>query len=212
MTIEADKVIININFGRTYQPDPNRFGSISASVNLTMEYPGDSAPDEIEGQAASLFFEAKRQVFEQLGLSYGDNGEGILMETFEDAKVVEKKAAPKPATKSKSTLKPVEPDEDEDEDDDDEDEAPAKPVRKAAPKRAEDDELTTDELWEHLAENPELWIDQRKTKTGKQPDFVSTTIKQASNPKYFVGLWAERMPDDLDLPRASAFAKPQPRR
>lgn len=197
-----------------------------AEVLVAQEFPGDMPPEDVQAHIAGMFQYAKASVYDQLGLGYNqDEATGIIMEVFPGTQVVGSKpkalpAAQKPRKSAAAPKSIPEPYTDEDEppvDAYEEDEPPARPParqnagrnsasrtssgRSAGRPSASAKAMTTDELWEHLEQNPGEWFDNRESKTNpKAPDFRAKNLPQPGNPQYKAGLWLRDAPDWFENP------------
>lgn len=207
MSEATPQVEVVVNFRRQVQPQ--QYETAAAEVTLKQMFPGTMSPEEIQMCSAGLFQLAKQQVFDELGLSFEQNAEGLIMETFPGSKVV----GSKKLAAVRNDEPPVESYDDESEPE------PARPIRparssnrpaarKPAPARqakpAAKQPTDEDGYWEDVENHPGDWFDNRETKTNpKAPDFRHKRWKENG---YNVGLWLNRMPDWVQLPAEEDFA------
>lgn len=214
---EATPVVeVVVNFRRQIQPQ--QYETAAAEVTLKQSFPGTMSPEEIQLCAQGLFQLAKQQTFDELGLQYEQNAEGLIMEAFPDSKIV--------SSKKLAAVRQAEPapdgpyDEEEAFPDPEPVQRPqanrSRPVAaqsKPAPRAARaasgrgrpaPQPVDADGYWEDVEKNPGDWFDNRETKTNpKAPDFRHKTWKENG---YNVGLWISSMPEWVELPDPDMFA------
>lgn len=200
-----DAPTFKCNVGWSSKRQVKEYETNDASVFLTMEWKGMVSPDELQGQLHDLFMQAKATVFDELGVEYQSDEEGIIREVFKDSRTVSRKAATAPegrpagrASSGRATT------------------APRSTQARSGGRGASGGRTaaatktpSTVDLWLDLKENPQNWQDVSETKTNeKAPDFLSLVYK---NDRGFpAGLWLNdrNIPfNENEIPSPEEFAE-----
>ncbi len=152
------------------------YESAEASIFIQVPTTPNATSEEITAASKLSFADAKATVFEQLG---------IVFDVVENV-VVEKLGRALGAVEVTGNEVPTHP-------------SPAPNVK--APGAVP---TTTDEKWADIVANPKGWLDNRTTKTGKQPDFKRKGAP-ANGEKFPPSLWADKVPDGVVVPDPSQF-------
>lgn len=180
----------------------------TAQVNLSMEWKGMVNPEELRGQLADLFLQAKATVFDELGADYATDEEGIIRETFKDSRTVSRKtAAPvrtAPASRAPAGRATTTPRGQQARGGQRGASGPASRGRAAAPPTP-----SQVDLWHDLKASPQNWQDVSQTKENpKGPDFLSLVYQ---NDRGFpAALWLNdrNIPfDESEIPGPEEFAE-----